>query len=297
MQLLNDIELLNFKGEQESQYLVRPKELADKIRDRLSGNGSLMGDGLPWSKTHNLVRLRPGEVSLWAGISGHGKSQMLGQVCAWNLKYKKWLIASMEMLPEATMERMSKQAAGCSPSDAYLNRFLDWTNDRLWIYDQTDTVKTERILSMVYYAAKELKINHVAIDSLMKCGIKKDDLEGQAFFVEKLCWIAKSTLCHIHLVHHMRKGEKEAKVPDKFDIRGASEIADQVDNIFIIHRNKRKEEKLRKKIEVSREEPDGLLVVAKQRHGEWEGAFNLWFHPDSKQFVPNPDNRVMAYHI
>ena len=33
----------------------------------------------PWPKLGNLLRFRPGEVSLWTGISGHGKSLALGQ--------------------------------------------------------------------------------------------------------------------------------------------------------------------------------------------------------------------------
>ena len=297
MQLLNDIELLNFRGMQESQFLLRPKDLVEKIKARVSHDGTIQGDSLPWNKTHNLVGLRPGELSIWPGINGHGKSQLLGQVAAWNLKYKKWLIASMEMLPEATMERMTRQGAGCIPSNSYIEKFADWTNDRLWIYDQTDTIKPERILAMIYYAASKLKINHIVVDSLMKCGIRKDDLEGQAFFVDKLCWIAKSTLCHIHLVHHMRKGEKETNIPDKFSVRGASEITDLADNVFITFRNKLKEKKIQNGKDVDPEEPDCLLIVDKQRNGEWEGTFKLWFHPESKQYLPTPDNRVMKYHV
>jgi len=297
MQILNDSELLKFTGMQESQYFVRPSELIGKVKSRLSSDGTVKGDLLPWSKTHKCVGLRPGEVSIWAGINGHGKSQLLGQVCAWNLNASKWLIASMEMLPEATMERMTKQAAGCNPSDNYLESFLKWTDNRLWIYDQTDTVKMDRIIAIVYYAALELKINHVVIDSLMKCGIKKDDLEGQSFFVDKLCWAAKTTGCHIHLVHHMRKGDRESSIPDKFDIRGAGEVTDLVDNVFIVHRNKAKEIKQRSGKAVDIDEPDCSLIVAKQRHGEWEGLFKLWFHPESKQYLPKPDNKIMSFYL
>ena len=95
----------------------------------------------------------------------------------------------------------------------------------------------------------------------------------------------------------MRKGDKEQNVPDKFDIRGAGEITDLVDNVFIIHRNKAKEEKTRTNQMVNPEDPDCMLVVAKQRHGEWEGMFKLWFHPPSKQYIPNPDNRIMSYEL
>ena len=295
MQILQDKDLLEFTGLQESQYIVRPSELVGKVKGRLVSDGSVMGDLLPWSKTHKCVGLRPGEVSVWAGINGHGKSQLLGQVCAWNLPYKKWLIASMEMLPEATMERMCKQTAGCFPSDEYVESFMNWTDERLWIYDQTDTVKADRIMAVIHYAAKVLNVNHIVIDSLMKCGIKKDDLEGQADFVDKLCWCAKNTGTHIHLVHHMRKGDKESHIPDKFDIRGAGEITDLVDNVFIVHRNKAKEEKVRTNKPVESGEPDCTLIVAKQRHGEWEGKFLLWFHPASKQYIPSPDQRIMIY--
>jgi len=298
MQLLNDKELLKFTGEQESQFLVRPNDLYGGVNEQFNNDGTINGDLLPWSKTHKKVGLRQGEVSLWAGITGHGKSQLLGQVAAWNLKYKKWLIASMEMLPEATMSRMVQQGAGTNhPSDEYIRKMLDWASNRLWIYDQTDTVKFDRILGMVFFAAKELKINHIVIDSLMKCGIRKDDLDGQAMFVDKLCWAAKVTGCHIHLVHHVRKGEKESNIPDKYDIRGASEIIDLCDNIFIIHRNKSKEIKQRTGQYVDEHEQDCSLIVAKQRHGEYEGLFKLWFNSESKQYVPDPTNQVMAYHI
>jgi twinkle protein len=297
MQLLEDRELLKFTGMQESQYFIKPDEVTEKVKDRIDGVGFAKGDLLPWQKTHAKVALRPGEISLWAGISGHGKSQLLGQVCAWNLKYKKWLIASMEMLPAATLARMAQQCAGCKPSHNYLDILLKWMDNRLWLYDQTNTVKTERILAMIYYAATELEIDHIIIDSMMKCGIKHDDFDGQAFFVDKLCWAAKTTGCHIHLVHHMRKGDKESNIPDKFDIRGASQISDLVDNIFIVHRNKAKEVKLRSGGTVDKDQQDCSLIVTKQRHGEYEGLFKLWFLPESKQYVPNPDNRVMAYHI
>jgi len=140
MKLLQDSDLLKFVGVQESQYLLRPSEMISKVNSRLTALSDRTGDLLPWSKSHASVQLKSGEVSIWAGINGHGKSQLLGQVCAWNLRYKKWLIASMEMLPEATMERMTRQTAGCPPSENYVSNFLTWADDRLWIYDQTDTV-------------------------------------------------------------------------------------------------------------------------------------------------------------
>lgn len=95
---------------------------------------------------------------------------------------------------------------------------------------------------------------------------------------------------HIHLVHHARKGEKESVVPDKFDMKGAGEITDLVDNVLIVHRNKTKEALLRKetisdeKREEAEQQADTALICAKQRHHTWEGTVRLWFDAVSLQF-------------
>lgn len=298
MKIINDdVDYIKFLGRQESQSISKPSDFMDEILARLNGDISTAGEKLPWNKTHGKVALRPGEVSIWAGINGHGKSALLGQVCAWNL-HTPWLIASMEMKPSATMARMVRQMSGTrEPADWYAKDLTEYTDNRLWIYDQVDTVPAERILGLCYYASQELGVKHVVIDSLMKCGIANDDYNGQKSFIDSLCWCAKTKMIHIHVVHHMRKGERESQMPDKFDIRGASEITDLVDNVFLIHRNKAKEAKIERGEESDEllMQPDCSLRVAKQRHGEWEGGIALWLHKDSMQFVPSPENRPMFY--
>lgn len=294
MQTLTDEDFLKFLGKQESQFIIKPSEVTDEVIERFNGLATT-GETLPWSKTHNNIQLRPGEVSLWGGYNGHGKSQFLGMVCAWGMKKSKWLIASMEMKPAATMHRITRQVAGNkNPDIRYIRGFMKWTDNRLWIYDQTDSVKRERIVAMVHYAAS-IGINHVIIDSLMKCGIATDDLNGQKDFVDRLCWAAKANNIHVHLIHHMRKGEDEYRKPGKHDFRGAGEITDLVDNVFIIHRNKRKEEKRRLEPEAENDKPDCTLTVAKQRHGEWEGVVAFWYEPESMQYTPNENNHAIPY--
>ena len=123
MKIITDKEI-EFIGKQESQFLLNPSELTDKVLDRLNGLGGTAGDYLPWGKTNNLVQLRPAEVSIWAGVNGHGKSQKLGMVVAWLLRTSKVLIASMEMKPEATMERMVRQVAGTNePASEFVKKF------------------------------------------------------------------------------------------------------------------------------------------------------------------------------
>ena len=290
MNLIIDDDLMAFMGKQESQYLIKPTDLIADIRENIYRKDELIrGQTLPWSKTTKNIRLRPGEVSLWAGINGHGKSNLLGQVTAWGLN-TKWLVASMEMPPAITVERMIKQVAGTgTPSIEYIEKVVKWMDNNLWLYDQTDSVDSDRILALVRYASA-IGIKHVVIDSLIKCGIAKRDMEGQARFVDRLCWLAKSHKIHVHLVHHIRKTDSELNMPGKFDVRGAGEIVDLVDNIFIVYRNKLKEEKYPN----DNSKPDCILTCAKQRHFSWEGNYSLYFNKDCGQYVPD-HNRVMTH--
>lgn len=283
----------DFVGNQESQFITSLSSHVETIAARLDGTQNF-GDPLPWSKSHGLVALRPKEVSIWGGINGHGKSQFLGMVAAWLITHSRVCIASLEMPIEATGARMVRQVSGVSrPSYRFLEAFSNWTDGRLWVYDQLDSVETIRIYGVIAYCAKELGINHVIIDSLSKCGIADDDYNGQKVFVDKLAWMAKALNIHIHLVHHVRKGEREGQKPGKFDIRGASALTDLVDNVFIVHRNKDKERKVLLGEEV--DEPDASLIVAKQRHGEWEGEFAFWFHRESMQYTPDSRCKPIPY--
>ncbi len=223
---------------------------------------------------------------------------VLSHVTAHLMKQTRCLIASLEMPIASTGNRLLRQIGGLdNPTVSYIDEMLQWTSDKLWIYDELDTVKSERILGMCIYAMTELKIKHVVIDSLMKCGISGDDYNRQKEFVDRLCWEAKTYGGHIHLVHHMRKGRSESETPDKFDVKGAGEITDLVDNLIIVHRNKDKEKKIEQGKSVEDFVPDSTLTVAKQRHGEWEGVINLWFHKSSQQFTHSSDLRLERFDL
>lgn len=293
MNLLEDKEFLEFQGLQESAQLVQFKDIKAEIRERLKHGVDQVGDRMPWTNTYEKARFRPGEVSLWAGINGHGKSEILGQVVCWFPYAVKSLVASLEMPVSATGARMCRQTiASGSPSDQYIDMFADAT-DNIWVYDEQQTVQTRRMIALVNYAGQILEVNHIVIDSLVKCGMKSHDaLDQQKEFVDTLCQLAKAYKMHIHLVHHMRKGEKEGKVPDKFDIKGAGEITDLVDNVIICHRNKDKERDIEAGKHVEEMNPDAQLIWAKQRHGEWEGRVALWFDKASHQYMQAPNYKL-----
>lgn len=236
--------------------------------------------GMLWQKTRDKVRFRPGEVSIWAGVNGHGKSMFLSQVVL-DLCYQaeRTLVASFEMKPVRQMYRMSRQAAGSRlPSREFLEMLHQWTDGRLWIYDHVGAVDWRKLIAVMRYAVANFGITQFVIDSLMKCVKGEDDYNAQKDFVNELCAFAQAHSVHVHLVHHVRKGESEHKTPGKFDIKGAGAITDQVDNVFIVWRNKKAEEE-------NNGEPNCILACEKQRNGEFEGKFGFWFDKDSQQYM------------
>ena len=261
--------------------------------------GPTQGAALPWAKTMDNVRLRPGEVSLWPGINGHGKSLMTSNVALGLVDQgHRVCIASLEMWPVKTLARMARQAIGVSaPTDKAVGQFVDWLKRRLWLYDEHGRADPRRILAVIRYAAIEIKVEHFFLDSLMMVCKGEEDYDGQKDFVTELCAVAKDTACHVHLVHHTRKLKDEGEIPGKFDAKGSGSITDQVDNVFTVWRNKRKEaerqEAERQGVAFDEGKPDALLVCDKQRHGEWEGRIALWFDRASMTYRGEPHPATM----
>ena len=308
----DEIDFNFYMEETDHQQKVRPasmwiSELIDRIRNPIKQPRALM----PWRKTHGMVQFRPGEVTVWGGANGNGKSLVTGQIalslCA---QGEKVCIASFEMKPAKTLERMGRQFSGFNPDDPAFagsedamrelidvyEQFRDWTDDKLWLYDQQGTVTAKQVAAVVRYCAKERGITHFFVDSLMKCVASEDDYNGQKMFVDELTSIARDNGIHVHLVHHIRKPADESHKPSKYDYKGTGAITDQVDNVISVWRNKAKEKKKDEGKLVEDKEPDALLICDKQRNGEWEGSIGLWFHRESMQYVAGPgDDPLLMY--
>lgn len=263
------------------------KDYTDEVISFLHDESTPSGATLPWRKTQNLLRFRPSEVTVWCGYNGHGKSLMLGQaLLGFIAQNEASCIASLEMKPVATLARMDRQAEGVSrPSPEFIREFHETVGSHLWLYDQMGMVNPDTIIGVVNYAATVIGCKHFVLDSMTKCGIDEDDLKGQKRFIDRLCTVARDTEIHIHLVAHSRKGKDELTPPGKMDVRGAASITDQVDNVLTVYRNKAKSNALDNGDMSLANDPDALLICSKQRHGDWEGTFGLWFDPASQQFL------------
>lgn len=282
----DDIDWPHYMRESEAEAKVKPaSHWDDELIDEFSEHhGGTLYPSLPWHKLRERVAIRPGEVSLWFGFNGHGKSLILGQavlgLCAQD---EKACVASFEMRPRKTLARMCRQFVDSgNPSPSEVRGFTKWAQGRLWLYDQTSTVEPERVYAVIRYAADRLKCTQLVVDNLTKCVAADDDYTGQKQVVDKLTALAQALNVHIHLVHHARKDRDESRPPRKMDALGASAITNLVDNVFIVWRNKPKQDKPEEK----RNEPDAIFICDKQRHGTgWEGQLNLTYHQRSQQYI------------
>jgi len=307
------------------------KSYRQALKDSLRAKDRQNKVYLPWLKSKDDFDFRPGEVTVWAGQSGHGKSQMTTHVALSLIGQKqKMVIASFELKPIVNLKRMARMYSGSYPGapeyqneagykifDDLYDQFCDFAGPNLYMYDHVGSIETESIIGMARYAAKELKVQHIFIDNLAKCIKKEDDYNMQKAFIDEIMVIAQDYNVHIHVVHHLKKPPKETDMPDKSDVKGSGSIVDQVDNLFMVWRNKPKEDELkdaRAAQELARDagvdnpimqsikrekEGDVLLTCRKQRNydgnGEGEPRYALWFCRDSGQYLESPTDQTQIF--
>lgn len=287
------------KGPDESASVRPASDWLDEVVQSFEQPTAMQGAELPWAKTREMVRLRRGELSIWPGFSGHGKSMLIGQAALHLMAQgEKVCIASMEMKPAQTMHRMSRQALATSqPLRRGIEDLHRWTNGRLWLYDQQGQVSPERILAVARYTQQELGVSHLVIDNLLSCGISEDGYDQQKQFVLALATHAHDTGQAVHLLVHSRKLQDETKPPGKFDVRGSASITDLADNVFSVWRNRPKEQAQERGDRSKDSEADALLSICKHRHGEWEGAIKLWFDRRAQTYQQSESEHPRAMNL
>lgn len=276
----------------------------DVVREFYPGDESERGFRPPWQKLHGLLLFRPGEVSILAGINGHGKSEFAGHITLGAMAQgERACIASMEFKPAKWLRRLTRQTAALAlPSEPYIRAIHRWYSDRLWVFDVVGTAKADRILEVFAYARRRYGIRLFVIDNLAKCGFDEDDYGSQKRFTDRLTDFAKEHDAHVLLVAHTRKGESEDKPPGKFDVKGTGGITDMADTLLLCWRNKKREEAIRRAEAEGipappdiQDQPGAMLVCAKQRNGDDEPRAALWFDRESHQFLGSPDARPWRY--
>ena len=318
MQTIRDtIDFSMYMRETDAQAKVKgSKVYADELKAKLRQKKDDKAVCLPWYGHKDVFEFRPGEMTLWAGQNGSGKSLVTSQIALSLIgQGQKVTIASFEMKPVNTLSRMARQWIGLNPMatefqndeglksiDDLYDQFNDWTDGHLWLYDQMGSVNKDLVIGMCRYSAKELGVSHVFVDNLATCVMGEDDMSGQKDFVAELITIARDYNIHIHLIHHLKKPVNEYAVPTKYDSKGSGAIVDLVDNVWMVWRNKEKEDDMKDVGPMSskKDEPDQLLLCRKQRNYDGsengEPTIKLWFHADAQQYLESPRESPMAFY-
>lgn len=251
------------------------------------------------------LEFRPGEITIWGGINGHGKSLITGQVALQLARDgNRVAVISLEMSPGRTLYRMWRQYLAHVPTpEDNAEEFLQKLSTRMTLLNYVGAIDIEVILGAITVAGMPLaqdgwECKHIFIDNLMRC-VSGDGgertMNDQKNFVQALTEIAQALRVHIHLVHHVRKGATEEERVGKFSFKGSGAIVDQADNAILIQRNRAKEKKAndhKLSYQEDADDPDSWLTVCKQRNGDWEGEVGLWFDPSAAAFCPNPDRKI-----
>lgn len=284
--------------------LRNASEYADVLWAELNPSADTLGSETPWGIDW---RIRPGEVTIWTGWSGHGKSLILNQLVLHDFATtaSRVLIASFEMKASKTIAQLSKMAVAKQMFDrSTADSVCAWLGQGFWFYDVFGYQNWREFLPIFAYAVKRYGIRRIVIDSLLRCGIAEDDYEGQKTFVSELVAFAEKHSVHIHLVAHSRKKDDETKPPGKLDIRGTAAITDLVHNGWSLFRNKDKENQVKHALakSVNGTIPQELKAMSCAQIACWKNRETgdepfqyLWLNHASKQFCANPSARATVY--
>ena len=282
---------------QDPEELRQASDFIDRVKAMFyPAHGDERDPVLRLDRDVEWFEFRTGELTVWTGYNGHGKSLMLSQILLGLMQQgERVVVFSGEMTPERQLKRVAKQASGLDrPTMGYLDAIGRWLHDKLWLFNVVGSASIERLLTVFLYASKRYGTRHFVIDSLMMTDVPEDGagaMTAQKEAVRKLCDFAKRNNCHIHLVAHPRKGVDESKGPGKLDVAGSSKITDGADNVFTVWSARRDESK-----EVDPDEPDARLELQKQRNGDMQHySLALWFNKSAQQFCTYSRRQPVAY--
>lgn len=272
--------------------LRRPSEFTDAVVGLFwPADGVHVGYRTPYGQLGEKLLFRPGEVTLWTGASGSGKSQLLSDcTIEWIKCGSRVCISSLEMRAVSMLKRMCKQTSGVDrPTEPFIGASLQWLSQGLLLYDVTGKASAETLIEVFDYARAKYGCDQFIIDSLMRLGISSDDYAGQEKAMFGMVNWAVSSNIHLHIVAHARKGGPQSGAPETEDVKGGMEIGANAFNIVGVWRNRQLEDEIRKmeaqgQADELRKTPGVILNVAKQRNGDFEGKVGLWFDQSNYRY-------------
>lgn len=268
-------------------HLVTAEHYINGTIEQFFPTGAVMGHYIQQTKHENpeyTFRFRPAELTVWTGVSSHGKSTLLNFAMLQLASQTKRpsLIFTFEMKPEKVLRRIML-ATGCAPTAreevaGILKSMGQW----ILFCDRIGKITRAELFEIMQYAVARYGVSHIAIDSLMRIQGLEEDYPAQNEFITDLVTFARDTGAHIHLVAHPRKSPGH-NAPEAHDIKGSGHIRDNADNVLVVWRNREKEKMLEQnsKDQKAAQMPDARLIVDKDREEGMYRDFPLSFDPST----------------
>lgn len=246
-----------------------------------------------------------GELSVWTGKRGGGKSTLLGQilleavdmgqrVCAYSgelpaWRFKQWL--SLQAAgPENIVERQDRFTGHkyFTVKPDVQEKIDEWWRSHFFLYDNAAAggSSADSIVSLFEYAVRRHGCAVFLVDNLMTARFSTsrdtDFYRDQSNFVGRLVEFAKRYEVHVHLVAHPRKAEgARALVAD--DVGGSSGVTDRADNVFALER-----------LDESASMQTGYdtaLRILKNRNCGATGVIGMMFDPAARRFYRGANDK------
>lgn len=259
--------------------------------------------------------LKKGYVSVVSGSRGSAKSTVLSGISIDAIDAGNNVgVFSGELSEKNFMRWMNLQAAGKSKVEPtqyegyynvpkkYQEAIADWMSDRFWLYNNAYGNNFKMILDKFEQKIVDNKLDLLILDNLMAFNISDlsdNKYEAQTQFVWSLHELAQKYTVHIAFVAHPRKSMGFLRLDD---ISGTADIANAVENAFIVHRNnsdfhKRSKEMFGWKDEDAIYKATNIIEIAKDRDGGTQDVFvPLWYEPETKRLKNNEaENKIYSW--
>jgi len=255
---------------------------------------------------------RPGEITIWSGTNGSGKTTfLLNEMLNIIEREGKVAILTGEAQPGITKFIMSLQLAGESNLIEYtdeetdevryrvdkddLKKMGEWLNGKLYIYNNFDGLEVDRIQRQMEIASRRFGCNMFVIDNLMKVqygGRLQDRYNQQAQFVSNMKDFSIKHNSHIHVVAHPRK--PKGVVITKEDVAGLYEITNNADNVIGVHRTDKTE--VLDALGIKEITVNGALEIYKNRmYGDQRKIIPLDFEKNCRRFNQFRNKEEQSY--
>jgi len=199
-----------------------------------------------------------GEVSVWTGRTGQGKSTFMSQMVIASIEQRKAVcMYAAEGRLHYLRDNLERNIAGIqnirivkhddAPNSYYLTKITQsmvrkWYHDYLFCVNTVNVYDGDEVLSKFSEMARRYDCKTFVIDNLMSIRYGKqrqgEMYKDQSEFMLSVIRFAKKYNVHVHLVAHPRKtsGKTGNEPLSNSEILGSSDITNRADNVFAVYR-------------------------------------------------------------